>query len=213
MRRELIGLFGGTFDPIHIGHVKSARELKKRLQLDQLRLLPCHRPPHRDVPGGSSDQRLAMVKLAIADEPTLDVDDRELRRSELSYTVDTLLQIRGEVGEESSLCLIMGMDAFAGLHLWHRWEELLGLAHIVVMDRPGASMPEEKTLVRLLQQQQITGISSLAEKAAGYIFLTTLTQYPVSATDVRRALKVGDPVDRLLSPAVLSYIKHHQLYS
>lgn len=211
-RRVLIGVFGGTFDPVHIGHVQSARELKQLLQLDELRLLPCHRPPHRATPGVSSEDRLAMVELAIADEPGLLVDGRELKRDAISYTVDTLSELRGELGEQPALCLIMGTDAFANLTQWHRWQALLTMAHIIVMARPDSMMPDDKELMALVAERRINNPDQLSDQPAGSILLVSLTAYPVSATSIRRSIAKGDSVESQLAPAVLDYIERHQLY-
>ena len=211
-RRALIGVFGGTFDPVHIGHVQSARELKQLLQLDELRLLPCHRPPHRATPGVSSEDRLAMVGLAIADEPGLLVDGRELKRDAISYTVDTLSELRGELGEQPALCLIMGTDAFANLTQWHRWQALLTMAHIIVMARPDSSVPTSGELAKLIAERRVSSPSQLSDQPAGSILLVSLTAYPVSATSIRRSLAKGDSVESLLAPAVLNYIEQHRLY-
>ena len=211
-KRALIGLFGGTFDPVHIGHVQSARELKQLLQLDELRLLPCHRPPHRATPGVSSDARLAMVELAVADEPGLSVDGRELSRDAISYTVDTLSELRSELGDQPALCLIMGTDAFAGLTQWHRWSALLAMAHIIVMARPDSVMPNDEELAALLAERRINNPDLLSDQPAGHILLVSLTAYPVSATSIRRLIAKGDSVESQLAPAVLDYIEQHQLY-
>ena len=135
-----IGLFGGTFDPIHYGHLRTAFELWQELRLAEVRFLPTGSPPHRDDPLASSELRLAMVRAAVADQPAFVVDDREIRRTGISYSVDTVTELRAEYPDRS-LCLLLGMDAFLGLPNWHRWRDLLGLAHIVVAHRPGWKAP------------------------------------------------------------------------
>ncbi len=211
-KRTLIGIYGGTFDPIHEGHVLSAAELCQQLDLDALRFLPCHQPPHRERPLANSRQRLAMVALAIAGRPRLCVDDRELQRAGPSYTVDTLEQLRAELGEEVSLCWIMGSDAFAGLDSWQQWQRLPELAHLVVMARPGEGIPADCPAYRLWLQRGITEPSRLRESAAGSILLQTLTQHPVSATMIRQALTDQEDEIKGLAPAVLDYINSEQLY-
>ena len=216
-KRALIAVFGGTFDPVHIGHVQSARELKQLLQLDELRLVPCHRPPHRATPGVSSADRLAMVELAIAEEPGLTVDSRELARDAISYTVDTLTELRSELGDEPALCLVMGTDAFANLTQWHRWQALLTMAHIIVMARPDNVMPTDGELANLLAERRIINPDQLSDQPAGSILLVSLTAYPVSATSIRRSLTEGRlqgdaTLSSQLAPAVLHYIEQHQLY-
>jgi nicotinate-nucleotide adenylyltransferase len=211
-RRALIGVYGGTFDPIHKGHVLSADELCQRLALDELRLIPCHQPPHRPQPLASSQQRLAMVELAIAGHASLTVDDRELQREGPSYTVETLKNLREELGPDVALCWVMGADAFAHLDSWYQWEQLLVLAHIVVLARPGESIPMDCPPYQLLEQQGLVEPAALRETAAGKILQQALTPYPVSATAIRQAVASQQPSIDGLSPAVLDYIKQNTLY-
>ena len=131
-----IGLLGGTFNPVHNGHLRSAVEVRERLALDELRLVPSARPPHRAAPEVTAEQRLAMVQLALAGSDELQVDARELQRSSPSWTVDTLASLRAELGPQAVVFFILGWDAFCGLPGWHRWQELLELAHLVVLQRP-----------------------------------------------------------------------------
>ena len=208
---QTIGIFGGTFDPIHLGHLRSAQELRERLALDELRLLPCHLPPHRETPGCSSERRLAMVRLAC-EGTDLQVDDRELRRAGPSYTVETLTQIREELGDEISLCWVMGVDAFNGLESWHRWRELLSLAHIVVMARPGETLLGDGPVAALLAKHRVEELAVLKSGPAGTIFPVVLTPWPISATAIREALKNGQPVDGLMPQPVVNYIQQHRLY-
>ena len=209
-----IALFGGTFDPVHQGHVQSAIELKQRLSLDELRLVPCHLPPHRATPGCSSQQRLAMVELAIAGTG-LTVDDRELRRDSLSYSIDTLVSLRNEVGERVSLSWVMGTDAFADFDRWHRWQDFLALAHLVVMKRPGESLPATGAVAELMMQYQTDSAEVLQQQAAGSILFENLTPYPVSATEIRACLtgqSDSDKLEQCMATAVLDYIQTHRLY-
>lgn len=138
----MIGIYGGTFNPIHYGHLRTAIEVREIFGLDELRLLPCAQPAHRATPEVSSEQRLQMLQLAISEAPELQIDTRELERAGISYMVDTLAAIRAEV-RQVPIMLFIGMDAFNGLTSWHRWQELFDYAHIVVMTRPkfGAEKP------------------------------------------------------------------------
>jgi nicotinate-nucleotide adenylyltransferase len=138
--KQPIGIFGGTFDPIHCGHLRTAFELWQELRLAEVRLLPAGTPPHRDQLYASAEVRLKMVRSAVVAQPYFVVDDREVRRTGPSYSVDTLMELRREFPERS-LCLLLGMDAFLGLPQWHRWRELLSLAHVVVAHRPGWRAP------------------------------------------------------------------------
>jgi len=137
-----VGILGGTFDPIHYGHLRLAEEMRELAGLQQIRFIPTGNPPHRDAPQVSALHRSAMVKLAIADHPDFVLDEREVRRAAKSFTVDTLRELRTELGETQPLCLLMGGDAFLQLHTWHQWEKLLDLAHIVVGYRPGFTLEE-----------------------------------------------------------------------
>lgn len=209
---KTVAIFGGTFDPVHLGHLQSARELRQRLGVDELRMLPCHLPPHRDVPSRSSGQRLAMLKLACEGSELI-VDDRELRRSGPSYSVETLRELRAELGNEVSLSWVMGTDAFCGLPTWHRWRELLALAHIIVMARPGESLPGEGELAQLLERCGSGDPGVIREQACGAIVPISLTPYPIAATEIRELLKNGRPVDDLLPRSVVNYIRQHHLYA
>ncbi|MCR8921214.1 nicotinate-nucleotide adenylyltransferase [Dasania sp. GY-MA-18] len=208
----VIALLGGTFDPIHNGHLLSAQELKAVLAADEFRFIPCHRPPHRATPGVSSQQRLAMVELAIAGKPGLSVDGRELQRDQLSYTIDTLIELRREYGEHAVLCWVMGVDAFCHLDTWHRWQELLDYAHIIVMARPEATLPTQGPVAELLAAHQVETVAVLLQQPAGQLLLQTLTPYPISATAIRQAFREGKRPSQALPEPVLNYIEQHQLY-
>lgn len=207
----MLGIFGGTFDPVHFGHLRSAVELRQRLPLDDLCLLPCHLPPHRAMPDSGSEHRLAMLKLAC--EPLgLAVDDREMRRHSPSYTVETLQQFRSEWGATVSLVWVMGADAFCGLESWHQWRRLPELAHLVVMARPGESLPDRGELAGLLAERMQPDPQQLAATACGCIVPVALTPYPISASDIRARLKKGASVEQLMPASVVDYIARHQLY-
>ena len=144
-----MGVFGGTFDPIHYGHLRTAFELMEAVHLSEVRFLPAGTPPHRETPEASAQERLAMVAAAIGGQPGFIVDDRELRREGPSYSVDTLLDLRAEFAHRS-ICLIVGMDAFLGLPQWYHWREILQLAHVVVAHRPGWRAPDMGSRERIL---------------------------------------------------------------
>ena len=209
--RKKIGIFGGTFDPIHIGHLRMALELKEQLDLDEMRLLPCHQPPHRDVPQVSSAQRAEMLRIALQDCPELQLDERELQRDKPSYTYDTLLELRAELGSDVSLVLCMGEDAFAGLPNWYCWQELIRLAHIVVIARPGWNIPASGDARDLLDEYQGEP-KCLTEAAAGSIVLQSPRLLPISATEIRQQIQAGTSAQFLVPDAVWNYIKAKQLY-
>ena len=208
---KTIAIWGGTFDPIHNGHLHSALELKQRLGLDELRLLPCHLPPHRQSPGASSVHRLQMVTLAVAGSDLL-VDGRELEREQLSYSVESLEQFRQEYGARVSLIWVMGADAFNLLDKWYRWREVLTLAHLVVIARPGVTLRTTGAVAELAASHRAAHVSELQRQACGKIWFESLTPYPVSATAVRKVLAEGKQTDGELPAVVLSYINTHQLY-
>lgn len=188
-----IGIFGGTFDPIHCGHLRTAFELWQELRLAEVRLLPAGTPPHRDQLYASAELRLQMVRAAVADQPSFIVDDREVRRTGVSYSVDTLTELRREYPNRS-LCLLLGMDAFLGLPHWHRWRELLGLAHIVVAHRPGWRAPTTGPLGEVMVDHGTGSIRELHTRPAGRIYVHAGTQLEISSTELRALLVAGrDP--------------------
>src|SRR5690606_23896384 len=158
---SLVGVFGGTFDPVHVGHLRIALELLERTGLREVRFVPAARPPHRAAPETPAAVRLSMLEAAVAGEPRFIVDRRELDRPGPSYTVDTLESL-AEDFPDATLCLLLGMDAFAGLPGWHRWTALLELAHIVVADRPGSRVPEDGELGRLARERRTSSAAELS---------------------------------------------------
>lgn len=212
MTRTTLGLFGGTFDPIHFGHLRLALEVKQALALDELRLLPCHQPGHRDEPEVSAALRVEMLKLALSGSDQLQLDTRELERTGPSYSVDTLTELREELGPEISLAWIMGSDAFAGLDRWHRWQELLDLGHMIVVMRPGWELPERGPVAEYLARHKADG-QVLRQKAAGHIVVQTLRLLPISATDIRAQICAGDSPQFLLPDSVWEFIQSRGLYA
>jgi nicotinate-nucleotide adenylyltransferase len=177
-----IGLFGGTFDPIHFGHLRPAFELCQALKLAEVRFMPAGNPPHRQAPLASAEVRLAMVKAAVAGEKSFVVDDREVRRTGASYSVDTLTELRAEFPNRS-LCLMLGMDAFLGLPNWHRWREILDLAHVVVWP-----------LGEVMVDRGTGSIRELHEQKAGRVYIHAVTQLEISSTELRQVIVSGtDP--------------------
>jgi nicotinate-nucleotide adenylyltransferase len=192
------GVFGGMFDPIHYGHLRTAHELHELLGLDTVTFVPAGDPPHRAAPLADAATRLAMVRAATVDDPRFAVDDRELRRPGPSYTVLTLEELRVERGDQP-LVLIMGMDAFAGIERWHRVASLLSLAHVVVALRPRAALPRDGLAARLLQECRAPDVASLASRPAGFVHVCDNTQLDLSSSAVRAVVAAGrDP--RYLMP-------------
>lgn len=209
--RLKIGILGGTFDPIHHGHLRLALELKQQLGLEQMRLMPCHRPVHRDEPQVSSEARAQMIRLALANCPELTLDERELRRDQPSYTVDTLCALRAELGSEVSLLWAMGTDAFAGLDTWKRWRELLDYAHLAVIERPGFALPHSGPIAELLQASRAP-VADLDEQPHGKVVLPSLRLLGISATGIRQQIARGESPQFLLPDAVWQYIIAQGLY-
>ena len=206
-----VGLLGGTFDPIHFGHLRSAVEVREYLALDELRLIPNGTPPHRDSPGASAQQRLEMVCLATASDASLLVDDCELQRDRPSYTVDTLESLRAELGAEATLFLIVGWDAFSGLSGWHRWDEILQLASLVVLQRPEQDQELPEVLKDLLAARSV-GDASAMQATHGEILCLAQTPLAISATHIRSLIQAGRSPRFLLPDSVLGYIETKGLY-
>ena len=206
-----IGVLGGTFDPVHIGHLRGGLEVAEMMQLDELRLTPNARPPHRDTPQVSALDRLAMVECAVAGVATLVVDSRELQRDTPSYTIDTLELMRAELAADDQLFLLLGWDAFCGLPTWHRWEDLLQHCHILVLQRPDADSEPPDAMRNLLAARSVSDPLAL-KGPGGQIAFVWQTPLAVSATQIRQLLASGKSVRYLVPDAVLAYIDAHGLY-
>ncbi|NIR61290.1 MAG: nicotinate-nucleotide adenylyltransferase [Gammaproteobacteria bacterium] len=207
----MIGLFGGTFDPVHFGHLRPALEVLEALALEEVRFVPARVPPHRVVPAAAAEDRLRMLELALEGVRGFRVDRRELERDGPSYTVDTLRSLRGEVGDRP-LVLIMGTDAFSGLAQWHRWTELIGLAHIAVACRPGATAPQTGPLAEWTTTRRVDAPSDLRGTPAGRMLFVEVTQLEIAATDIRARVARGASPRYLLPQDVADYIKARGLY-
>ncbi len=209
-----VGVFGGTFNPVHFGHLRPALELREQLSLQRMLLVPCSIPPHREQPEATVEQRLAMLQRAVANEAALEIDERELHRDGPSYMVDTLASLREELGD-TPLCLCLGVDAFLGLTGWYRWQELLEYAHIAVAHRPGWHFNPDKLqgeLGALLSSRQCQRTGAIHEKPAGNIVLQAVTQLAISATAIRETISQGRSARYLLPDDVWHYILEQKLY-
>ncbi|MGX5833542.1 nicotinate-nucleotide adenylyltransferase [Aeromonas piscicola] len=211
MLKTPIGLLGGTFDPIHIGHLRPAIEARDAIGLAEIRLIPNHIPPHRANPFCSSEQRLAMVKLAAAENAGFVVDERELRRDTPSWTIDTLIELRQAL-PDTPLCFLMGMDSLLGLPGWHRWQELLDHAHLVVNVRPGWQPEYPREVAELLARHHTMDATALHRCLAGHIWLADNQPIELSATRLRALLAAGEDPRYLLPPSVADYIRQQGLY-
>ncbi|MFN5746404.1 MAG: nicotinate-nucleotide adenylyltransferase [Methylococcaceae bacterium] len=209
----MIGVYGGTFDPVHYGHLRTALEVSEALRLRQLRYIPCQIPPHRERPGASAGQRLGMLEAALQDAgAAVMIDTRELERPGPSFMVDTLTSLRQEIGPEQPMGLILGMDAFLGLPRWHRWQSLTTLSHLLVMQRPGYR-PE---LPHDLDQFASTRVEITPDRLhlcpAGLIHFVEVTQLEISATRIRRCIAEGRSARYLTPDPVLAMINRLKLY-
>ncbi len=210
-----IGVFGGTFDPIHYGHLRLAEELADRLALAEVRLIPARVPPHRGTPKVTSAHRLEMVQLACAGNSRFRVDDRECRRQGASYTVDTLLELRAELGEHSALALLMGVDAYLALTTWSRWEQLFDLAHVVIAHRPGFELDTGELPPALAHQtgaRLLRDPAQLRMRPAGAVLTMDIPPLDISGTAIRAALRSRRSARYLLPDSVLDYIGRNHLY-
>ena len=213
-----IALLGGTFDPVHYGHLRFADDVRKALALPEVRLVPAADPPHRAPAHASARDRVAMLELAVREFPGLVVDTREIARGGTSYSVDTLAALRAEL-PRSPLLLLIGADQFHSLTSWHRWRTILDLAHLVVVPRPGiaidAGIPD--ALAREWQARRIDDPQGLRSRAAGSIYLQPIAPQPISSTAIRSALARGGAksveIAGLLPSAVLAYIESNGLYT
>ena len=208
---KTIALFGGTFNPVHFGHLRMALELKEVLGFDEMRLLPSHQPAHREEPGVTANARREMLALALENCPELLLDERELQREGPTYTVDTLEALRAELGDDVSISFCMGLDSLLGLPAWHRWERLIQLAHLVVVTRPGWQLPRDGEVAELLSAHRGKA-QDLKQRAAGSILLREQTLLPISATGIRSLIASDRSPQFLLPERVLDYIQTHQLY-
>jgi len=212
---EPLGLFGGTFDPVHYGHLRLAEEAIVHLGLGGVRWLPAGQPPHRGLPRVTAEQRLAMVRLATSGNVGFAVDASEVEAASPSYTVHTLERLRAELGPRQSLVLLVGADAFAGLPTWHRWHDIFDLAHIAVSHRPGfpveaASLPD--ALASQFNNRRLADAGALKASPGGGITTFAMTQLAISATQIRKLLSNGLSARYLLPDSVLDYIRAHSLY-
>lgn len=201
-----LGVFGGTFAPIHCGHLRLAIELKERLKLSRVLIIPNARPPHRATPEVSPARRLEWARLAVGDEPGLIVDDREVQRahirSEPSYTYETLVELRAEIGD-APLYLLLGDDAANNLHTWHRWRELFDLAHLIFVERPYEPPAPPAELNAFLRGRKAASIEALRERPNGLWLPLSVPPLAISSTRIRQLLKAGRSIRGLVPDAVI----------
>jgi nicotinate-nucleotide adenylyltransferase len=206
-----LAIFGGTFDPVHFGHLRAASEVKEQLGVDDFRLLPAGDPPHRTKTFSTPAQRLAMLRLALAEHPDIGIDDRELRRDGPSWMVDTLADLRREAPHRP-LLLVIGRDAAHALDGWHEWRRLFDLAHLVVMTRPGSGTAYREPVAGAMRER-LGALDELLASPAGRVLHLAVTQLEISSTGIRRSLSEGRSPRFLLPDAVLGYALAQGLYA
>lgn len=213
-----IGILGGTFDPIHNGHLRLALEALEQCRLQQVLFIPNGTPPHRTPPRASAEARLDMVRIALHGHHEFSADAREVYRTDPCYSVDTLVSLRAELGSEQPLCLLLGSDAFLQLHTWHQWQRLFELAHIVVMQRPGkplgnAMLYADAALRAEYQARLAPAPLRLHELPAGAILALDMPLLDISATDIRRRCAEHKNIRHLMPDGVVHYIQSNQTYA
>lgn len=207
----MIGILGGTFDPIHYGHLRTALDVQQCLSLDEVRFIPCGEPAHRNRPIAEPLQRLAMVRAAIAGQSKFVADDREIRRGGRSYMVDTLISLKQEF-KSKTFCLILGMDAFNGIEQWYQWEKIFDLANIVVMQRPTINGRVELNKRLLQYKERFIDADNLKTKQNGAICFVPVTQLDISATTIRQQWQENIDSQFFLPDSVLTLIQQQNIY-
>ncbi len=212
----MLGIFGGSFDPPHFGHIKSVLGLLESFEFDQIRLIPCHLSPHKDTVFASAEHRWQMLNLVCASHEKLIADDRELKREAPSYTIDTLLELREEYGDVESLVLIIGMDAFLDICKWHRYKEILSLCHILLLQRPGYSLTEnihnKKYEKDYFDSNNTKDIENLSSQPFGKIYVSNINEINVSSTEIRESIAKGQQPKYMLPGNIWNYIRRNKLY-
>jgi nicotinate-nucleotide adenylyltransferase len=208
----MIGILGGTFDPIHFGHLRTALDVMQGVGLEQIRFIPLHGAVHRDQPETPSSLRLLMVQAAIEDQPGFVADERELKRQGDSYSVDTLASLHEDFPGEI-FCLLMGMDAFNGFASWRQPEKILSLSHLIVMQRPGEAVSQHREITALLAARQSRSAADLCAQTSGRILIHPVTQLDISSTRIRSMMAAGESPRYLLPEPVMDLIKENRLYA
>lgn len=213
----LVGIFGGTFDPIHYGHLRIAEEIVKTVGLQKLYFVPAGMPRLRHSPVASPQHRVEIVRLAIQKNPDFVLDEREINRGGVSYSIDTVREFKQEFGEEIRLCFVLGADAFINLPEWNNWKELFNLCHFIVSTRPGYTLTLIKELLSKelreeCSQRWVSNTESLRKDTSGLIFIASTTMLDISATSIRAHIADGRSVRHLVPSVTVNYISENKLY-
>jgi nicotinate-nucleotide adenylyltransferase len=211
MNLKTLALFGGSFDPIHQGHVQIALDIQNEIHFNRFFFLPCGQPALKNSCQTSAKQRLDMLKLALAEHPQFEISEQELWQEKTTYTIESLINWRKTLGEKVSISFILGEDAMALLMQWKRWTELLNYCHLIYHHRPMLKSRFPSDLKHYIETHRSTDLRQLKTKANGLIFTMQLNHYPISSTMIRQAIKEHQPVYGL-DDKVLHYIKTHHLY-
>lgn len=208
-----IGILGGTFDPIHLGHLRLALEIQRNCLLDEIRFMPCKIPVLKPNAHASAEQRIMLLRLAIVNEPQFLIDTREISRATPSYMVDTLQSLREDF-PNTPLCLILGTDTLHQLHHWHQFEKLFDLSHLIIAHRAGTSLPDKKhPIMPFIQPRLIASVDSLHTALAGHCWIQAITPLSISSSDIRTQCNLHQSPRYLLPDAVWQYIQLNQIYS
>lgn len=210
--KTLLGIFGGSFDPVHRGHVATAEELLERFPFREIRFLPTARSPFKSARTADA-HRLAMLRLSLCSKEVLTIDSRELLCPAPSYSIDTLHELRAELGAEQALVFILGMDSFLELPYWKDWQQLTRCAHLLVVTRPGSAPLFLPELAAWLEKHRIADAQSLESRPLGGVLMVETAPYAIASRDIRAAIASGQDTSRWLNPAVRDYIEQHRLYS
>ncbi len=209
----MIGIYGGTFDPVHFGHLRPALDVYSLLTLSKILFIPCGQPPHRDAPIASSQDRLVMLELALENQPDFVIDDREINRPGASYMIDTIKSLMEDFKDEK-FCLIIGMDAFVKFDGWKDWQEITKRVSLVVTQRPGYKLESTPSpeLNQYLTEKQTTDKQVLVNAEQPHCFFCPVTQIDIAATEIRVLVSEGKSIDYLLPEGVANFIHEKKLY-
>jgi nicotinate-nucleotide adenylyltransferase len=210
--QQALGIFGGTFDPVHMGHIIPLKQAASLSGISQIKLMPCFVSPLKSSPQVNAQHRLRMLQLVCNDEPLFSIDDRELQSGQSCYTVDTLYELRTEL-PNTPLCFFMGMDSLLTLSSWHRWQDLLKLCHIIVCRRAGYEQTLPEPIQQLIDMHQTDNKIALQTELYGRIFIAETDELAISATEIRHQLAKGNYPSQVLTKAVGAYIQQHKLYA
>ena len=210
--RSVLGIFGGTFDPVHFGHIKLTLALLEHFDFEQIRFIPCQQPPHKQAVCVDAAHRWQMLNLVTHSSPKLVVDDRELKRSGPSYMIDTLKEFREETRAACALVLILGVDAFLNFCTWHKYDEILSICHIMLLRRPGYRLAGQGCEYGLYREHGTDEIMAVCQASGGYIYLSDEEEIEISSTAIRQCIAEGRQPRYLLPGNVWDYIRRHDLY-